>query len=138
MGYDLTNDRGDYLRFSPSGWSLALWLAESYGWQPEGTTLSQIDEESGLTEWSGGYWTNDGQRISNRDALSIADACERALSDPEYETRAVGIRTRLNEELAKEVPEFTFEPVDRSDIVKFRDRVQELIDFCRKGGFIIE
>ena len=87
MGFDLTNDNGNYLRFSPSGWALALTLAENYGSQPEGTTLPLADDDEPV-EWSGEYATNEGQRVSASDAAALADACERTLEDPQYEIRS--------------------------------------------------
>ena len=44
----------------------------------------------------------------------------------------------MNAALAEEVSGYTPEPVRRADMVKFRDRLHELIAFCREGSFIIE
>jgi hypothetical protein len=137
MGFDLTNESGNYLRFSPSGWALALTLAENYGWQPEGTTLAVADEGEPV-EWSGEYATNEGQRVSASDAQSLADACERALGDPQYESQASEIFAQINVAVAEEVPGYTPEPVNRADMVKFRERLGELVTFCREGSFVIE
>jgi hypothetical protein len=73
MGYDLTNDEGDYFRFNISGWSPMLALAEKYGWKP-GKTLHERDKR-----WNGTYYSNDGQRVTAKDAVAIADALEKAL-----------------------------------------------------------
>ena len=137
MGFDFTNDRGTYLRFSPSGWALALMIGENYGWQPEGTTLPRPAGEASASEWSGEYATNEGQRVSASDANALAAACERALADPVYEQRAVDTLRRIRGELAQELGQ-TPEPVDNAEVIKFRERLKQLIAFCREGSFIIE
>jgi hypothetical protein len=63
MGYDLTNDEGDYFRFNISGWSPMLALAEKYGWKP-GKTLHERDKR-----WNGTYYSNDGQRVVTANVL---------------------------------------------------------------------
>src|SRR5688500_4882351 len=103
MGFDLTNDNGTYLRFSPSGWALALTLAENYGWRPEGTTRAAADGDQPV-EWSGEYATNEGQRVSASDALALADACARVLEDPQYEARVAEILGQINAAVAEQVP----------------------------------
>jgi hypothetical protein len=136
MGFDLTNDRGTYLRFSPSGWALALTIGERYGWQREGTTMSNPEAAA---DWSGEYATNEGQRVSATDARSLADACARALDDPDYEKRTSDIWNQLDAEVAQHFPgRATTRPMGPDDLKKFRGRLQELIAFCREGSFIIE
>jgi hypothetical protein len=76
--------------------------------------------------------------VSASDALALADACERALEDPQYESRAFELFAQINAAVAEQVPGYTPEPVNRADMVKFRDRLGELIAFCREGSFIIE
>lgn len=138
MGFDLTNDRGTYVRFSPIGWGFALTLAESHGWEPEGTTRDDPEDTREGSPWSGEYVTNDGQRVSAADAAAIADACERALSDPDYEQRTLALLNEYNATVAEQVPGYTWEPPTRDDVVKFRERLSELISLCREGSFVIE
>ena len=60
----------------------ALELARSYGWRPLGTRPPTPDAYQGLrTVWNGTYLTNDGQTVMMEDALSLADALEKALDD---------------------------------------------------------
>jgi hypothetical protein len=137
MGFDLTNETGAYLRFSPSGWALALTLAERYGWQPEGTTLPKSAE--GSADWSGEYATNDGQRVSASDANAVADACERALADPAYAEITLDAWNELQKYMDSQVPSLAPpRAVDPDLAQKFRGRLEELITFCRSGNFIIE
>jgi len=131
MGFDLTNDTGSRIRFSPSGWALALTLAEHYGWKPTGTTLARAN-------WSGEYATNEGQRVSESDAHGLAQACQRALSDPDYLPRVCGIKSQIDEAVAREVPDYTPSPVEAKEMVAFRDRLKDLVGFCHGGGFVIE
>ncbi len=137
MGFDFTNDSGAYLRFSPSGWALALTLAEQYGWQPEGTTLAESAE--GSANWSGEYATNEGQRVAASDATALAEACARALNDPAYAEVVADTWDELQEYVDAQLPG-TMPPraVDPDLAQKFRGRLEELIAFARSGSFIIE
>jgi hypothetical protein len=136
MGFDLSNDRGSYLRFSPSGWALGLNLAQAYGWTPQGTTHPAAEEAG--EEWSGEYATNEGQRVSSADAASLADACESALADPNYVDRASHMLTQVEQAIAGEAAGYQPNPVNRNDMIKFRERIGGLITFCREGAFTIE
>jgi len=131
MGFDLTNDAGHSTRFSPSGWALALTLAEHYGWTPAGTKLNRVD-------WSGEYATNEGQRVTDSDAQSLAQACERALADPDYLARISAIKQQIDSEVARQVPGDTPRAVQKDEMLAFRERPKDLVTLCRGGGFIIE
>lgn len=73
MGYDLSNDNGDYFRFNIHGWRPILTLAKKYGWVPA-QTVKRVNKS-----WSGSYYSNDGQKVTAKDAAAIADALEKAL-----------------------------------------------------------
>src|SRR5262245_48579955 len=131
MGFDLTNDAGGSTRFSPSGWALALTLAEHYGWKPAGTKLER-------TDWSGEYATNEGQRVTASDAQNLAEACERALVDTDYLPCVSAIKQQIDAEVARLIPGDTPRAVRSEEILAFRERLKDLVAFCRGGGFIIE
>ncbi len=131
MGFDLTNDAGQSARFSPSGWALALTLAEHYGWKPAGTKLERPN-------WSGEYATNEGQRVTASDAQSLADACERALVDPDYLPRISDIKQQIDAEVARQVPGSTRREIRSEEMLAFRERLKDLVAFCREGAFVIE
>lgn len=61
MGYDLTNQNGDYLRFSIHNWGYFLKKLYEYGWEPEGTQfpveLAQAYSESTKTVSDEFYYT---------------------------------------------------------------------------------
>jgi hypothetical protein len=96
MGMDLSG-KGGYFRFSQERWRAVLELAWEHGWEPAGTkppeftvygpdgvTVDEVAtraERQRYTDWGGGYFTNDHQVVSGKDAANIADALERALDD---------------------------------------------------------
>lgn len=131
MGFDLTNDTGSQMRFSPSGWALALTLAEEYGWKPAGTTLARPD-------WSGEYASNEGQRVTGSDAHALAAACERALADPDYLARISAVKQGIDATVAREVPGNVPSTANREEMLAFRERLQELVAFSRGGSFVVE
>ena len=87
---------------------------------------SPLDAESKSSDWSGEYATNDGQRVSANDAAALADACERVLSDPDYEARTLTLLDLYNAAVAEQVPSYTPEPAKRDDVVKFRERLAQV------------
>lgn len=59
-----------------------LELAKLYGWRPMGTRPpSDHDFHLLNADWLGTYLTNDGQTVTNEDAILLAHALERALDD---------------------------------------------------------
>jgi hypothetical protein len=83
MSYDLFNSSTTICRkFNRQFLVKALELAELYGWQPLGTQPPFGHDFHELNaEWDGNYLTNDGQIIKAQDALSLANALEKALGD---------------------------------------------------------
>src|SRR5215210_2459479 len=90
MGVSLTNVEGHHQHLSWSSYRDLLGLAYEYGWKPCGTEPGQWYDENGeLNEqmspdpekWSGRYFSNDYQWVTDEDAANIADALERALED---------------------------------------------------------
>jgi len=93
----------------------ALLLARGYGWKPAGTVDPVIEEvvageKLRDRKWSGCYFSNDGQRVTEQDALGMADGLERAL---------VNIPAR--------------EWINRA---QWQD-IQRFAEFCRKDSFRI-
>ncbi len=77
---------GGYFDVSYAAWADILDLAETYGWTPVGTEPPEGSTEE--DEWSGTYYSSDGQRISDRDALDLASAIEAFLSGEPPTTEA--------------------------------------------------
>lgn len=83
MSYELFNpSTAIYRKFSRQHWAKALELARLYGWHPMGTRPPLKHDFHKLgADWDGTYLTNDGQMIKAEDALSLANALEKALDD---------------------------------------------------------
>lgn len=66
---------GHGVSFSRSAWISCLWIARSFGWEPEGTT----QENDLCNKWDGTYFTNDYQSVSDKDAKNLSIALNRAI-----------------------------------------------------------
>ena len=137
MGFDLHNSKGDYLRRSPTGWALALNLAERYGWKPAGTSLHAGSDQAS-EDWDGQYDTNDGQQVTEADSVALASALRNAVDDPQFPSQMrrlysdlLGIPVRTGFlKLRWSLP--------LSEVNKLRDAMAEVAAFCEQGAFIIE
>lgn len=84
--YRLYNENGNDYRFNISSFGPIVRLAKIGGWLPAGT-LYYNDDGSLDTDWDGGYFTNDQQIVTAKDAAAWADALEKMLDDiPEKST----------------------------------------------------
>ena len=69
-------------RFSRQSWAKALELAKLNGWQPMGTQPPPFHDFHLLNaDWDGTYLTNEGQTVTDVDALSLANALQKSLDD---------------------------------------------------------
>jgi hypothetical protein len=173
MGMDLSGKGGSF-RFSQGRWSAVLELAREHRWEPAGTKPPEftvyapdsvtVDEVATRVErqryanWSGGYFTNDYQVVSDEDAANIADALERALDDVPDEAggdhlltpaqHQAAQRGELSEEELDKVIEQVMERQAASPpqipfqtpagyFAGEKDYLREFITFCRAGGFSI-
>ena len=118
MGFDLTG-RGGYFRWTASGWTELLQLAEEYGWHPIGTGAPRGTRKH---DWPGIYHSNDGQLFYARDASQLADALCRFL-DTTTNPPASKKRGRGN-------PSDSFLQTPEG-----RNSLREFIAFCRAGSF---
>jgi hypothetical protein len=73
MGVDLISDHGE-ISFNWAYWGRCLEIAKTFGWSPAGT----IAAEEFIGDWSGTYFTNDQQIVTDDDARSLAIALYRA------------------------------------------------------------
>lgn len=76
MGYDFVNSNGEDFHLNVSGWGTIANIAKDFGWSPQGTLTPENWNEQRDGIWKGGYFTNDGQIISDHDARAIAGAIE--------------------------------------------------------------
>src|SRR5215475_9360025 len=93
MGYDLHNKHGDYFCASGGSWEFLLDTARKHGWEPSGTLAPEFDEggetsASDRASWTGGYFSNDFQRVSDNDARNIAAALRKALKTDKFTSQS--------------------------------------------------
>lgn len=75
-------------------WSHVLTLARTFGWRPDGPPIPP--EADRPAEWDTGYLFRHDQRITTRDARTLADALERSLPDiPDHDARGHGASESL-------------------------------------------
>ncbi len=139
MGMDLSG-AGGYFRWTNSGWSDLLELAEEFGWIP---TVTGPPRGVRKADWQdGSYYGNGGQRFYARDAKTLADALERAVvalseGKPRKRTRAATSTDYLEAQLAgRRAPKqgrVAVRQYGPEDVAYIR----EFIEYCRAGSFRI-
>ena len=93
----LTNSEGRVIKITNVQWRSSLELAQQYGWKPIGTKPNVgflkkrfknpeggFDKEKiqqAVSNWSGTYYTKEGQMITYADALNLSFALEEAQKD---------------------------------------------------------
>ncbi len=162
MGMDLIREGGCF-RMSGSTWSHALELAHLNGWEPAGTESPVWHDEKGkqygpVPDWDGGYWSNDYQGVTAKDARNLADALERSLPDvPSFDVLE-GKRTFIVEKgdgsaaiydsreaipageklVGTGIPsETVVTPMEVFSGEKGKEYLRDFIAFCRAGAFCI-
>jgi hypothetical protein len=142
MGMDLYGKGGD-LWFSTHAWRYALELAHEHGWEPAGTEPPEQYRQA-AEDWDGSYFWNSYQSVTDEDAWSIADALERAYAHiPDEQTVGIRAATTYHELPSGEkiggIGVETGEHLTPYDWYsgEAKQRIRELIGFCRAGGFSI-
>jgi hypothetical protein len=140
MGYDLTNSAGTYVRFTGSGWDLALAVARHYGWAPAGIPKPSTWNEKEHGAWEDEYWMNAGQEVTAEDAAALTTALDRAAGAPDFVETVVRIKDQLNDEVAEHNPKWRddLKSASREQAEGFRARLVEFAGLTRQGPFIIE
>ena len=139
MGMNLVSETGERTWFRLSAWSKVLQLARMYGWEPYGTTIPKSYMEEEL-EWDGGYGTNEGQLVEAHDALKLAEALARALSDIPDEKPSdnpyVDARSGDPQDMEATIQRMiAYSPLDYFGGHKIM--IEGLIKFCKLGAFEI-
>jgi hypothetical protein len=157
MSFELVSHPTNLCRtYSRQFWGKALELAQIYGWRPAGTCPPRhIDFYQLNAEWSGRYFTNDGQMVKAEDARALAAALERALDHISDATEKVDwnaeflVEEDLPEWLSPEEKDLIEEELHDTllDIVHIhpldffagaeKQYLKSLIRFCRLGSFEI-
>ena len=149
MGMDLRG-AGRTKRFSITSWCKVLQLAQEYGWQPAGTQAPTFMLADGTIEtaenWSGTYFDNSYQRVSDEDAANIAEALRRALSDiPDFDTDEKWVKLPPSNPFERMMAEQGFEmsgPNLSLTPLEFfsgeaKQQVEDFIAYCQAGWFLI-
>jgi hypothetical protein len=131
------SEDGEKIDFTLKGWGLLLHMAENFGWQPAGTNAPKR-EFPPQKVWDGNYYAKAGQFVTSEDARALAACLAKGLLDlgDQETTSKAWERTFTTSEEWR-----TFRPT-LSDALTFfsgpgKQKVQNFIDFCRKGGFSI-
>jgi hypothetical protein len=140
MGYDLSNASGAYVRFTGSGWDLALAIARHYGWAPAGIPQPPTWDEARFGPWEDEYWMNVGQQVTAEDAAALTVALDHAIAAADFVETVVRIKDEQNDRLVQHNPEWkdTLRPGSREDAERFRARLAEFAGLTRQGPFVIE
>lgn len=157
MSFELVSRPTDLCRtYSRQFWGKALELAQIYGWRPAGTCPPrEIDFYQLNAEWSGRYFTNDGQMVKAEDARALAAALERALDH--ISDARIKVDWNAEFQVEEDLPEW-LSPEERNvieeelydgllDIMDLhpldffagdeKAYLKSLIRFCRLGSFEI-
>jgi hypothetical protein len=140
MGYDLSNSAGTYVRFTGSGWDLALAVARHYGWEPAGIPKPATWDKKEHGPWEDEYWMNAGQEVTADDAAALTAALDRAVVALDFIETVIRIKDDLNEEVAQHNSKWRddLKSASREQAEGFRARLVEFAGLTRQGPFIIE
>jgi hypothetical protein len=161
--YQAAKENGDQARFNSTAWPILLRMAEFYGWKPSGTKCPVIyNTENGsydeYKDWDGSYLGNNGQKVTDEDAIALATALEKSLDDiPDVETCEktasyplgqdsiydnLGIDTDMSggmvdDEIRIIRPNRDLSPYDFFSGEEYKHKIRNFITLCRKGAFCI-
>lgn len=127
MSVDLRRKDGKEFSFSTIGWALYLNIAAvGYNWPKAGT---QQPEKWSVNDgpWTGAYDWNAGQTVTEADALALASALERYLTDPAKEQVLRSIASDIGNIIGIELD------VSNDD----RDHIASFVQFASQGEFQI-
>ena len=138
MSFDLLSKKDDSeFRFSGTGWSFCLILAEGYGWVPLGTKKPK--RYGFFKKWSGVYDTNEGQIVSSADASNLASSLLKALGSNDLQDSANNVAEVLEkaiiDALGEVPPELKIDAVIDDEFMSY---YRGFIEFCKNGEFEIQ
>lgn len=121
MGVDFMGHGGASLNWS--AWRACFILARAFGWKPAGTLAPTFyagcDVTQDYRDCKGGYFSNDGQQVTDEDAKALGLALQRGIS-----------ADRMGEELTNEQTEALRD-------VHGVALISQVADFAARGGFSI-
>lgn len=147
MGYDLTNEKGEYFRWNIWGWADVINLGLAYGWKPQGTEIDKSrfedykDFEEYQEQYGGEYFGNNGQMVVSKDAKAFSDALESSLDDiPDEridERESIPIDDNFFKERVKIWNQEQSALVVRFSGENNKNYLKEFVSFLREGSFVI-
>lgn len=143
MDFYNTKDREITFSINNRGWRRIYLLGLMFGWVPRGTTAPP--GWSGEKPWDEqNYTTNDGQVVSAADALELAQAIEQAIPllkapEPMYARQQASFAWELElfHRFGQAMENGMRDPGYIFFDTRWKDRLTELVTFCRKGAFKI-
>ncbi len=148
MGMLLGRDQGVGMSIPYATWTDLLELAQRYGWRPTRTGAPRRVRWKKI-QWSGTYYSSDGQLFYARDARAVADALDRFLaaepparkqppksSDPGRK-RLRGLVAGLSKKLGVPLnqPGQPTRTQSWADTESGKEFIREFVAFCRGGSF---
>lgn len=125
------------------GWRRIFRLALMFGWEPHGTQYNTSSLE--IMDWDqNNYFTNDGQVVTQDDAIELANAIDQAITkleeeDPDDNPEKFGndwenemaLRCDYALRIGLKNPGYIFFDISWSK------KLTEFVEFCRQGEFTI-
>ena len=146
MEFNLQSEKGIRYQINNTAWEKILYLAKRGGWIPHGTLPPVLEESQEKIQkkknplelsifdprtWGIGYQSNFGQTVTTQDALSMADSLENMLDDLPKKASLEIDSLELENESVQDL-----NPVDFFG-GENKQKVKDVIVFCREGEFII-
>jgi hypothetical protein len=134
VAFDLRNQSGSTIRVRGGHWAVFLSLAEAFGWKPAGTRPPSgfpVDEG-----WHGRYDSNDGQIVTQEDAISLAKHLHGAAVSPDLNRALADVIRHI--EAAVEREGMAIPAALRMTSGQFHPAFSPLLLFLYEGEFIID
>lgn len=123
--------------YGPCHWRKLLQLARNFGWQPQGTVMSQITLEfySQGREWDGDYYRSEYQCITQADGASLCDALDCALAClPDHDV--LGFVKSSDFRIGIDIGHMA-SPEDWFSGENGKESLRDFIEFARRGQLLI-
>ena len=140
MGYDLMSYKGEGFRFNLGSWTPVLALAELYGWEPEGTVVTEgsyawcgakdtdtVQVQEFIKSCDGSYYGNNFQIVIEEDALNLAHALMNAVKELPDEKSYVDNYSIYTRQWL----------INNFSGLESKKYLEKFIQFCKDGAFII-
>jgi hypothetical protein len=132
LAFDLRNAAGEQFRVRGGYWAVFLTLAECFGWMPEGT---QPPEGLSADSWNKCYDSNDGQFVTDSDAISLAKHIHGAVVHEQLDLALSDIIANLEQQILTEgIP---IHPSMKIEPDQLKQQFSPLLLFLYQGGFFI-